>query len=863
MSLIAKINGIRINGTGNCQQNGFNNGNEFDLLKKDYDDGFSSTNGTVDTAFKLIKPNTTGFHIWKIESTKVVSLPKDQYGIFYDTNAYIVYAASEYGQRCGTDSVDREVHKGTIECHIHFWLGVSATSEKSGIAAYKTVELDAFIGGISTQHREFQEHESPRFKSYFKNGMRILKHPYEGELNQNSDTRLFKIKCNALIELERVSWDLMNSETVYALNTVNHLFLWIGRSSNAVDKIHSIKIANQLRTEKKCYHIVFVDDGYEQTLDEKVKGDFNKHLPLSKRTVQPHEPAECKDKDKTHAKHPLRTYKCTDNNGRYRVAEVKTGPLNQSDLDTNDVYILDHGRYGIWVWVGKKAKEREKAEALRNARGFVKKKNYPNYTRVTRVLDGNEPSEFKFLFSQWRDKNDHTEKTMTKLIGTNVDVDLLQERTSLAAECQLLDDGAGTIKAWRVKKRDLVQITKENQGIFVSDGAYIVVYAYNNKRRGCKDLIIYTWMGNEANQEDIEGAFINKDEINRELGGSAVLVTITENNEPPHFLQIFQGKMLILKTPSANGDGRSSPLCNTYLLQVFGSTKYTSKAVQVPMASSSLDSNYCYILKQLKNVYIWCGIYSTGDQREMAKGFAGKSFEIVLEKKETETFWEILGGSSLYKTEKISTDVYSCRPAKLYRCYWDSLPLKAEEIFNFTQSDLLSEHVLLLDAYSAVFLWLGKLSSKRKDTFYMKNILEHLKQEGTYRNINIPIIQVLQGNEPIIFTGFFKTWNDSFWDEYKGFDKLREEIESDEKSPQKPKLSPRAPSDKKFDQYPKYSVETLKLPNEKIPDDVDLSRKELHLTHDDFVEIFRMNYDNFSSLPKWKQQELKKGVGLF
>jgi len=35
---------------------------------------------------------------------KVVPVPKNQYGTFYDGDAYIVYAASEYGKPVAADS---------------------------------------------------------------------------------------------------------------------------------------------------------------------------------------------------------------------------------------------------------------------------------------------------------------------------------------------------------------------------------------------------------------------------------------------------------------------------------------------------------------------------------------------------------------------------------------------------------------------------------------------------------------------------------------------------------------------------------------------------------------------------------------
>ncbi len=43
-----------------------------------------------------------------------------------------------------------------------------------GVAAYKTVELDDFLGGSPVEHREVQENESPEFMELFKNKVEYL-----------------------------------------------------------------------------------------------------------------------------------------------------------------------------------------------------------------------------------------------------------------------------------------------------------------------------------------------------------------------------------------------------------------------------------------------------------------------------------------------------------------------------------------------------------------------------------------------------------------------------------------------------------------------------------------------------------------
>ncbi|XP_019873520.1 advillin isoform X2 [Aethina tumida] len=825
----------------------------------------NGTNGGVlDAAFRKVNRNSTGFAIWRVESMSLVAVPRDQYGIFFDTDSYIIYAASLWDQPAGTDTVSKEIKGGNLEYHIHFWLGTNTTPEKSGVAAYKSVELDNLLNTHSTQHRETQGNESSRFLSYFKNGFKVLK----ADLIMNgikSHPKLYKIKGKrkpVLTEMTNVSWDHFNSSEVFILRTEKTLYIWIGRAANAVEKMHATKICLEMKDELKVDNIVFVDDGYEKTMNEDFKKDIDRYLPLDKRHILP-ENGNNEDANTLAGRSNIRLYKCSESNGKYRVAELGTGPFLQSDLNSDDVYILDHEANGIWVWVGKRAPDKERSEGLRNARGFVKKKKYPSHTKVTRVVDGHEPTEFKMLFPFWKSEQ-QSKLNKPKMLVSKFDAETMEDRPFLAAETQLIDDGSGSITIWRVRQNNIVEIPKERHGFFFSGDCYIILYSYQPTTE-LKHLL-YCWLGSHATQEDINCTTQKVGEIDDELGHLGFQARLIQGRETAHFLQLFGGKFIVFKGKGSDFDdsGRNLKNPSQYMLQIFGSTLYSSKAVQVHAKASSLNSNYCFVIKRGKKSHVWCGNYSTGDQREMAKLFAGKDFELVLEGKEKDDFFNLIGGKAPYATQLIKNDADPRLP-RLFNCSSSLNNFKVEEILHFTQKDLIPENIMLLDMHDCLYIWIGKLSSREDQRLSIQMAIEYLQSDPAGRDMNIAIINIKQGKEPPTFIGLFPTWDRKCWKHYKSFGKIRHDIEATNtnNNGKTNGWTQEKSGHSDFDQFDKYPINILKGPNDKLPARIDPLNKELHLTHDDFVTLFKMIYVDFEKLPRWKQQELKKKVGLF
>ncbi|XP_044752329.1 advillin isoform X2 [Coccinella septempunctata] len=819
-----------------------------------------SNNSSTEAAFRKIQKQWTAFLIWRVEDMTLTALPKEQYGVFNSEEAYVIFSAAQIGQPAGVETVPREVKNEKLEYHVHFWLGADTTPNKSGVAAFKTVELDSILNGVVTQHRESQDYESARFKSYFKNGIRILK--YQSNDTTISFPRLFRVRgktCPVLTEMGGISWSLFNSSYILILQTNKYVFFWVGRSSNASERVRALEIAKELNSSVAGSELVIINDGYEKTLADDHKKEFNKVMPLDKRVILP---------DTSHQENLantsyIRLYKCSDNDGKYRVTEIRDGPLKQEDLDLESVFIVDQGTNGIWIWVGSKAPEKEKTVALRNARGFVKKKKYPSYTKVTRVVADYEPYEFKMLFPYWNDNTKTKTKAKPTILIHKFDAQAMEDRPALAAETQLIDNGSGRVTVWRIDSPRATEITYDRHGYFFSGDCYIVLYTYNTKK---ENHLLYYWLGTHATQEDLDCTIRKLSEIEAELERIGLQARIIQGYEPAHFLQIFRGKMTIFQGKGSmfDANGKNTKLPSQYLIKVYGTTKYESKAEQVPMKCSYLNSNYCFVLVRGKNSYIWCGQYSNGDHREMAKAFVKKEFEIVLEGKEKQEFFDLLGGKSNYDTTLMKNE-FEPKQVRLF-CYSNiNGTFLMEEIHQFAQKNLIPEDIMLLDANEALYIWIGNLSSKEDQKLSLKLAIDYLQMDPSGRDMNIPIMHVRQSEEPPTFTGFFPTWNKKFWKHYKTFSRQIRDIESSHNGHDQHINNGIGHSkvEGEFDQYDKYPLEVLLAPNENLPARVDPLKKELHLTHDDFLSVFEMNYKEFQELPKWKQQEIKKKVKLF
>lgn len=833
---------------------------------------------STDPAFRSIPRRSACFLIWRVERMELVALPRDQYGKFYRGDSYVVLSA------CGkneTGGVDTKVHEvsGPMTINIHFWLGSQTSQDEAGVAAYKTVELDDLLGGSPVQYREVEGHESQRFRAYFPAGIRHLDGGVASGMTHVTDDfqptlYLVKGKRNPVIrQMPAVAWEHFNDGDVFVVDAKHAVFVWTGKDANNMEKIQGAKLAQSLKDEHGGSDIVIVESGKEAQLTANEKALFDKLLPLRERSVRAASEVVSDEKQERRVAEELRLYRCSDEDGALKVVEVKSGPLLQTDLDKNDSFIVDNGEQGIWVWVGRRATHKERAEAMRNAQGFIKKKGYSNSTPVTRVIDGGESNEFKSLFKSWRDKDataglgkKASVGKVAQTIQTSFDASTLHDNHELAAQTQMVDDGSGKKEIWRVEDFDLKPVPPADYGKFFSGDCYVVLYTY--EARGREHQIIYYWLGAHSAQDEQGTAALKTVELDDKLGGLPVQVRVVQGKEPPHFLAMFGGRMVVYsggKSSAFEGINGShdGTLGDTYLLQVRGTSKYNTRAVQVDCRAGSLNSNDCFVLRHGQGAHVWCGRGATGDEREMAKDLAAEICQepvVVYEGQEKQDFWALLGGLEPYASEKQLAEPEQAQPARLFQCSNASGRFTVEEVADFSQSDLCTSDVMLLDAWSTVFVWVGAGSNRTEQELAEKAAIEYLRTDPAGRGTGTPIVRVKQGCEPPNFTGFFGVWDDDLWSSQPDWDVFRKSVTADNKGVSKVTVSSAEATAK----LPTYDLKTLREKDpDLLPSDVDPAIKERYLEPEVFQETFGMTLDAFLAMPAWKQQQLKKKVDLF
>ncbi|NWH36962.1 VILI protein, partial [Chloropsis hardwickii] len=817
---------------------------------------------------RTLNKTTPGIQIWRIENMEMVPVPTNSYGNFYEGDCYILLSTRKSGSSFSYD--------------IHYWLGKESSQDEQGAAAIYTTQMDDHLGSVAVQHREVQGHESETFRAYFKQGLIYKKGGVASgmkhvETNTYNIQRLLHVKGkkNVVAGEVEMSWKSFNRGDVFLLDLGQLIIQWNGPESNRNERLRAMTLAKDIRDRERGGRAkVGVVDGEDEDASPGLMKVL-KHVLGEKRDIQPAIPDDKVDQT---LKSSLKLYHVSNASGNLVIQEVAIRPLTQDMLLHEDCYILDQGGIKIFVWKGKNANKEEKQQAMSRALGFIKAKNYPDSTSVETENDGSESAVFRQLFQKWTLPNQssglgktHTVGKVAKVEQVKFDATTLHAKPQLAAQQKMVDDGSGEVEVWRVENNELVPVEKKWLGHFYGGDCYLVLYTYSVGPKVHR--IIYIWQGRQATTDELAASAYHAVALDQKYNNEPVQIRVTMGKEPAHLMAIFKGKMVVYAGGTSRA-GNTEPTPSTRLFQVHGTNEYNTKAFEVPVRASSLNSNDVFVLKTPSCCYLWYGKGCSGDEREMAKTVADiiskMEKPVIAEGQEPPEFWLALGGKSQYASSKRLQEENPSVSPRLFECSNKTGTFLATEIIDFTQDDLEESDVYLLDTWDQVFLWIGKGANESEKEAAAVMAQEYLRSHPSGRDPDTPIIVVKQGYEPPTFTGWFLAWDPLSWDDRKSYETLKAELGDESSlgqltsvltSKQEVFTASTTLIPTKLETFPLDVL--VNTSAEDLPRGVDPSRKEDHLSDEDFQATFGMKRSAFSSLPLWKQQKLKKEKGLF
>lgn len=816
---------------------------------------------------------------------------------------------------------------------VHFWQGRDTSVDEAGASALWAVQLDLLLDDMATQYRETEGHESKQFLQMFEDGVRYVDGGVESGFRKNENKPFqptllqVKGKRTVIIRNVPVSISSLNSGDVFILDAGNCVYQWNGSKSSSIEKSKGLSIAISVRDQDRGGRppLKILDEG-ETNEEYKEFMSRMEYYSGESGDIQDAEAGGC-DEDPALRKEAPKLFAITVSNGRVQIGDMLEQPLTKEMLDTSKVFALC-SQGSVYVWIGRQSPKEVKEFVQLHTHAVPDSLGIERYRGLVIVKEGLEEAIFRANFSSWSklampkappspQANAQTNSPVT------FDVSSMQRKSLDRPPILRNEDDEREVKIWRVENLELVEVDRKNQGHFFCGDCYIVLCEPTKKS---KTPVIYYWQGRDATQDERGASAMHAVKLDNGYGGSATLVRVSQGKEPPHFCSLFQGKLVIhlggvpsgfrqvfKEDPQAKEEVVSdADESSAKLFQVKGTSERNVRAVEVAPSASNLNSGDCFILVAGDQMLEWYGKHSNlfekaalGPLAESISEFLGAEHSPVQVKEgaEDETFWSLLGGEAQYPDYNSSPPCESPRLFRISNDITGPSGIVVEEIYSFTQEDLVDEDVMLLDVYTEIFLWVGRKSNRleREEAMNIARKYIDLCSSTDGRSTDTPIAIVHSGRETNLFTHHFLGWDPDmpkkreFVDPYE--EKLRK-LKLEQEQPRSPPWSKeRVLSSVRDSQLSGYSSpgehdsvtptstaggnagaevsEPPKSPgSHTIPyhvlrtlksskDGIDMTRREAYLSHEEFHEVFGMSRPEFHALKSWRQVQLKKKVGLF
>uniref|UniRef100_A0A673BLQ4 Supervillin-like n=1 Tax=Sphaeramia orbicularis TaxID=375764 RepID=A0A673BLQ4_9TELE len=727
----------------------------------------------------------------------------------------------------------------------------------------------------------------------------------------------------------------LNSGDCFLLITPKHCFMWSGEFANVIEKAKASEMASFVQAKRdlgcKAPQVTVLEEGINT--ESRWAKEFWSLLGGKTKYRGAGEPEEDE----------LYESGVVDSNGIYRLQGDKLVPHEDawasipsvSLLNSKEVLVFDFGSE-VYVWHGKDVPLGDRKVAVKLGKQLYsgsydysncrvnpldasctnedvpqKGEGRPGWTLFGRLSEHNETALFREKFLDWAERKKEEaalaeevkvdkrfslctpDPVKTVLEGVDVQRGHGLVRTEDGRQAEL---ATVAVDAWHIKEHGEEELPEESLGQLHDGDAYIIRWKYSittlvGKRQkpgelsagtpGRERTACFFWQGRHSSVSEKGTSALMTVELGSHRGAQML---VSQGKEPPCFLQLFQGGLIIHK-----GNRDSASNTGWRLFCVRGEVEPEASLVEVDCQHASLRSRASLVLlnAQTGRLYVWHGCKAQAGARQVAKravdrltqrcpsevGLSGVKPEEVEEGGEPAEFLKALGAQDKKHYDCMLKDPgkYNYTP-RLFRLSassgvfeWEEklYPARATEgvmAMPFLQENLYSAPqpaLFLLDNRMEVYLWQGwqpedtqctgsaKMRWDNERKCAMETVLHYCKEKNQRRPPQAYLVQA--GCEPFTFTNIFPYW-----------EKDSSIVSKTEGSKAKVVLVKEALS--KLSKQ-EYSIE--ELTRKPLPEGVDPLRLEDYLSDHDFKTLLEMSRVEFYALPNWKQKNLKKSKGLF
>ncbi|XP_028934141.1 supervillin isoform X20 [Ornithorhynchus anatinus] len=461
-----------------------------------------------------------------------------------------------------------------------------------------------------------------------------------------------------------------------------------------------------------------------------------------------------------------------------------------------------------------------------------------------------------------------------------------------------------SVDVWHILEFDYSRLPKQSIGQFHEGDTYVVKWKYmvstavGSRQKGEHPIrvagkekcVYFFWQGRHSTVSEKGTSALMTVELDEERGAQ---VQVLQGKEPPCFLQCFQGAMVVHAGRREEEEENAQSDWRLYCVR--GEVSNEGNLLEVACHCSSLRSRTSMIVLNVNKalIYLWHGCKAQAHTKDVGRTAANKikeqcpleaglhsSSKVTIhecdEGSEPLGFWDALGRRDrkaydcmlqdpgkfnftprLFILSSSSGDfsatefMYPARDPSVV----NSMPFLQEDLYSAPQPAL-----FLVDNHHEVYLWQGWWPIENKITgsarirwatdrkCAMETVLQYCKGKNAKKPPKSYLIHA--GLEPLTFTNMFPSW------EHR--EDIAEITEMDTDVSNQIILVEDVLAKLCKTIYP--LADLLARP---LPEGVDPLKLEIYLTDADFEAALDMTREEFSSLPPWKQANLKKAKGLF